>query len=641
MRPKSPRKRTKKVRFEDEMADKAQSTNAPKKPSIRSAPPKPVRLSWGPSTVRKRLVFNEIDAHDSQQSIAQKPMMSGALPHASGTAEEHENEEEEDEEEDEDEDESDITDESEAREEEEENNMETWQEANYPFNASLTFRLVKGSVATIPYARPIGNGNLYRDEFPANQVANTIAELQVKYQVEELEYVRVHIKSPASKAKVRMITMNVFSPEDWYSDVQPVMTQEWARWTGYKLDVDIKVSGQWSKELASRSVEMASSSTRPISAVDDPAASPARRKTRTSQQEEVMRLRRNDNEAQGNYMEALVDKWLCSSDTCSNQHRFCYTHRGKHYKLTGAMQEVWANAIPTAVQGASMDRPPSDLFDILVEKQGPVSATSRNPIALDNRHQREQQREEQLQRREDEEQRREERRERQQDQRERRLNNIMDLALSHTELDMTQSFASTQRRRQFSPYSEPQLPRRRRSPPSPRRRRSSHYDSPPSSPLRRTTLDSIPGPAAAESRPPPPQMAPLNRDSSPIDIPRNERVVLEDFWTWLINQMTTDENRQQIRICEEIVRRGALGVEDLKEISIQGSQMCDWANEKGLPIGLMRRFKGLLKEFKPVYRTVFRPGRDLLDMRRRRREGPAGEDNNQEGGFIREDNGAE
>jgi hypothetical protein len=49
---------------------------------------------------------------------------------------------------------------------------------------------------------------------------------------------------------------------------------------------------------------------------------------------------------------------------------------------------------------------------------------------------------------------------------------------------------------------------------------------------------------------------------------------------------------------------------------------------KGLPLGLALGFRADFEAFKDVYRTKYRPGRFLIELRQRQEE--------EEGGFIRD-----
>lgn len=116
---------------------------------------------------------------------------------------------------------------------------------------------------------------------------------------------------------------------------------------------------------------------RPYSSISSPANSPHRR-PRTVELEEQQVARRDRNEIAGDFTEQLVEKWICISGRYNNQKNYCkISYDGKHYRNNTTQREVWASAIASGRDGATLDHPPRDMLRHLIEKQGPVGENLR------------------------------------------------------------------------------------------------------------------------------------------------------------------------------------------------------------------------------------------------------------------------
>ena len=116
---------------------------------------------------------------------------------------------------------------------------------------------------------------------------------------------------------------------------------------------------------------------RTFGSISSPTNSPHRR-TRTVALEEQQISRRDRNEIAGDFTEQLIKKWICISDRCNNQNNYCYIpYDGKHYRINTSQREVWASAIASGRDGATLDYPPRDMLRHLIEKQGPIGENLR------------------------------------------------------------------------------------------------------------------------------------------------------------------------------------------------------------------------------------------------------------------------
>ena len=102
--------------------------------------------------------------------------------------------------------------------------------------------------------------------------------------------------------------------------------------------------------------------------------------------EEQTAERRRTNAESGDLNQELIDRWLCTSNTCSNGNAFCYvSYSGSHYRINSTQRMAWANGIVAKQYGASIETPPLPLLESLLNKQGDTAKESKNPVAKANR----------------------------------------------------------------------------------------------------------------------------------------------------------------------------------------------------------------------------------------------------------------
>jgi hypothetical protein len=179
---------------------------------------------------------------------------------------------------------------------------------------------------------------------------------------EALDYVVV-VKSDNRSATKQRVSIPDASFEVWIEQVEPTIKAENRKYTGYHLEVVVEVIGRSSATSAvSISTLDAVESTTP--------EGPRQRRTRTVQQEERAARRRDANEEAGDWSEKLIEKLLCVTDTCSNEHGFCWiSWDGTHYNINSTQRSTWTDALPSGRYGASIDWPPQPLYEFLIRNK--------------------------------------------------------------------------------------------------------------------------------------------------------------------------------------------------------------------------------------------------------------------------------
>ncbi|KAI9715705.1 MAG: hypothetical protein M1812_005857, partial [Candelaria pacifica] len=134
--------------------------------------------------------------------------------------------------------------------------------------------------------------------------------------------------------------------------------------------------------------------------------------------------------------------------------------------------------------------------------------------------------------------------------------------------------------------------------------------------------------------------SPPSRDSSPIGELLEERQILTDFWNWKLKGHTDPDERQLLLNARATMNAQMWRLDDYKELSIPTTDTHKQALRLGVPHGLIKAMSRDLHNFKTIYRTVYRPGRELLNLRGHAAVGAGeagqygGEYNDNEGGFV-------
>ena len=105
------------------------------------------------------------------------------------------------------------------------------------------------------------------------------------------------------------------------------------------------------------------------------------------------------------------------------------------------------------------------------------------------------------------------------------------------------------------------------------------------------------------------------RSSSPPGPPNEDEWQLEDFWNWKFRRINNAQGRTKLAAAKIIINEEMWTVEDMRRMSDEKSAIYQEAKAKGLLLGLITRFKADIHEFKPTYRSHYRPERRSLAIR--------------------------
>ena len=443
----------------------------------------------------------------------------------------------------------------------EQENYEEWQQQQYTYSVKATLKADTLTGLRVKWSNRIGTENWVKDNFNINFLLLELHKAMDQHGlIGDLYNIIVFAKSTHSRATKHRIDLEALTEDVWNTRVKSVLREEWKRKPGYHMDVFVECTG---KEPPKEQLK------RPFNSIASPSNLPHRR-TRTIALEEQSAARRDRNEIAGDYTEQLVEKWICTSDRCNNQNNYCYiAFDGKHYRINTSQREVWASAIASARDGATLDHPPREMLKLLIEKQGAVGEALRAPAAKERR-----------------------------DEKKDRMDKIFDIIAQQAEFNFLQTTSQA-----IAPHPHPLLPVQ-----SPQPYWQSQYPPPP--------------------LPPPPTAVPaaqnttqIERSSSPI-APNEDEIILYNYWDWKARQLKSADAVARLSDARAIVEREIWSIEDLKKMSDPESKLYQTAVLKGLPDGLTRQFRKDLSKFKPVYRTVY-------SLARMRQDG-------QEGGFIRD-----
>lgn len=165
------------------------------------------------------------------------------------------------------------------------------------------------------------------------------------------------VKSTHGRATRRHFTLKDLSIDEWEARVESLSTEEWKRYTGYVLDINVAITARNGAGLR-----------RPIQDVDSPAQSPSHRRTRTDALEQTHAVVRDRNERLGDYSEKLITRWKCRNTTYKNKGVCWIDNSGQHHQLNTLHRERWASAMASG--SATEHEPPLLLAQSLMGQEG-------------------------------------------------------------------------------------------------------------------------------------------------------------------------------------------------------------------------------------------------------------------------------
>lgn len=216
----------------------------------------------------------------------------------------------------------------------------------------------------------------------------------------ELQRIVCWVKANHSRAKRVPQEIDEFTIGEW-EKVAALIRTESARWK-YEIDVKIETTftatrkkgeqdiRKYTKPIIPKRSYEALSSDPVIPAEDDeiqestPKATvppPKKRLHRTDKLIEASRERAKSSMAAGHFERALVDRWQCNDEDCTNnkEHKgYCFLdYKKKHYAIDISQHIRWAKAMERGDPDVSIETPPKDIYENWVGTQGPVTYNSR------------------------------------------------------------------------------------------------------------------------------------------------------------------------------------------------------------------------------------------------------------------------
>lgn len=301
----------------------------------------------------------------------------------------------------------------------------------------------------------------------------------------------------------------------------------------------------------------------------------------------------------GDFQKQLMERWRCREENCTNKNNYCFiepTDSTRHYNITAAQHEMWANSIGTGE--ATVQCPPLKLLRFWESEQGSISRLSRRPAkqtalqqassAMERLAEMQVQMQEQMMNQrvfdqmealEEKQERREERNERRQMQREQR--------------ELQSSLQNTP----FSGYMmPPQVPMQ--------------------TPVYMKPFTSTYGPATCLNNGYTAGLTPGNlpaapaaptvrqRYSSPINAEEEDAEILAMFFHWKISMTKNSDRRMKWQHAQEIVSRNDWSIQELQQMEDGVSAMYQRAIKAGISDGFARGFRAEIHLFKGYYQRL-------------------------------------
>ena len=608
----SPRRR---IRFEDELGDRAaherelaaarrqkrrdtgprtpgrggiQAIRRPLQTPARHDHRSPIRRTWGPDLTRQRAGINEALRRNERLLPGQ------AAPDGLDEDVDYEIQ----------------------REMEEDRARQRAVDAGYLFSAAVIVRVKRGSMQSVALKKDIiltgerpwcGPSSFDMDML--NEIVTDV--IVSKHLNPQFENIYVVIKSPKANVANEGATMEGLTREEFSRNVEPVLGRLWRSSPGYELMIYVNINALPETSGSAQSAVV------PSGSGPSPSTPPPRR-TRTVQQEERAAANRDANEAAGNFIEKLIDKWRCHSDTCRNRGQNCYIppnglSRGKHFVITQTMFDLWSDRLRSGdIDGDSDLIPPASIERLILER-GPVDTSLKHPSAKERR-------EAEQERRENEKAAQEERREqarlRREEQQDRLMDNFYKAQTMQMDMSNMQYHQRMMQQTQTSmmPLDPPPLPRPQNPPIAQSAAQTAPARSPNRSSVNTTHIS----------------MAELGR-SSPLAERSEEELAWEAFWQWKSDNTQKPEKRQAYLDTKRICDMHFWSFNELKGMSDRQSDIYKLGLQAEIPDGLMKHFHDDISEFKPYWRNVCKPQIRVANTRYRERDREAQDETT--GGF--------
>ncbi|KAI4220225.1 MAG: hypothetical protein L6R40_008690 [Gallowayella cf. fulva] len=224
-------------------------------------------------------------------------------------------------------------------------------------------------------------------------VYTTAEQQQAWKQNTEIQKIMTSVKAKDSRSVWEYQQISEFSTTEW-DKVHELITQQASNWK-YELRVRLEVffhttqpdirrhlvptGAAGAAEVSIKRPHEVIVSSDPVQPDDDDDATPKPRTAaptkkqrlhRSGQLIEQSRRRAEENTAAGKFKKAIVDRWQCHNEHCTNNkdnRGFCFVdYSRKHYAINAVHHARWAKAIEKGVADVSMDFPPADLYNLWV-----------------------------------------------------------------------------------------------------------------------------------------------------------------------------------------------------------------------------------------------------------------------------------
>ena len=436
---------------------------------------------------------------------------------------------------------------------------EARRDGTYDYSLAAVLKSQNGSTTTTKWSNKVG-GVWKKGSFNVNVLNVELDAAKEQHNIVEMIEIRGWVKSTAGRATRQYFTLQNLCIEEWETRVESITTQEWQKFLGHIIDVELVCTGRYGLR-------------RNVEAVDGPSQSPSHRRTRTNRLEEQNAVVRDRNDATGDLSERLVTRWTCRAASCGFKGICFIDENGEHLKVPTIQRERWAIAIQNSE--ATEFQPPLKVYNVIKKKSGDDDKGRKMSTIEQFKEMCNQQMELEM------------------------MKNMRSMASESRQPQQSQQcYYSPPPPQQVYPYMMPQIP----------------YGGYPQQQVVATPPQpSSPTPIPRTRHAPAEATTSLQR-SSPIGSRSEEEDIMEGFWQWKKENTSKASRKLQLCQAQSKFEHEMWGLEDMKAMADTSTSIYKYAISGGLPDGLIRRLKADIKDFKRLWRETYQHAHTLNNL---------------------------
>ena len=413
----------------------------------------------------------------------------------------------------------------------------------------------------------------------------------------EITHINAVVRAHHTRATRSNQTVSDLSDMEW-EKVVSLIRKEVNRWGTGLMSVKFEIKAKFDKKAAKDAAKASERSdvVRPHGTIssnpintDGPDTPSRRDRTQDLRADDRRRLQERRLAGANEFERQLLHRWRCDDSTCRNgEDGFCFVDfGGSHYDMTAHQQKSWAKALEVGETNVSIEAPPRRLYQWWIDT-GAVSSISRRPKVYQERLEAKNERTETSSMMKD-------------------FQGFFKMQMEANMMqmaDMNERMQSRHKLQQLyqQPYDNPYMP------PLPLLLPPPPPPAPPAPPAREQPGAKGLSLPVEPRLPVNPHLSGRNDHQATDNLSSNfkeedlEDEAIQCFFQQKFEKTSVLQQRNRLKNAYDIIRVNMWKIEDLIEMSVDGSSIQEQGKVAGLPLGLMRHLKRDLRVFKKDWR---------------------------------------